>query len=70
MLAVGIAVLAVGVLYLIAVSLVTSALQSIYLAALYQYAAHDRVPEGFDREMFAGAFKGKPSERVSDDRIM
>jgi hypothetical protein len=70
MFAVGLVVIGVAVLYLIGVSLVTSALQSIYLAAMYQYAAHDRVPQGFDREMLAGAIKAKPSGRVSDDRIM
>jgi len=57
--AVGITVVILAVLYFIGLSLVSSTLHSIYLAALYQYAAHDRVPEGFDRESFAGAFTPK-----------
>jgi hypothetical protein len=37
----------------------TSALSGIYLSALYQYAAHERVPEGFSQETLGDAFYGK-----------
>src|SRR5262245_30938436 len=37
----------------------TSALSGIYLSALYQYAAHARVPEGFSQETLGSAFYGK-----------
>ena len=33
-----------------------AALHTIFLAALYQYAAEGRVPEGFDRSVMASAF--------------
>jgi hypothetical protein len=35
---------------------ISSALHTILLAALYQYAHDDRVPRGFDREVMVGAF--------------
>jgi hypothetical protein len=53
---VGIAVLVVaGILFLLHMA-ISSALSTIFLAALYQYAADDRVPEGFDRRAIEGAF--------------
>jgi hypothetical protein len=71
----GITLIAAAVLYFIVLSLVGSALNSIFLAALYQYAAHDQVPAGFDRTAFEGAFRGDkvqriPAERVPDERIL
>ncbi|HVL14106.1 MAG TPA: DUF6159 family protein [Gemmata sp.] len=39
---------------------VSSALNTILLAALYQYAADERVADGFERQQFAGAFESKP----------
>ncbi len=50
---------ALGVLYLLAASVACAALDTIFLAALYQYAAFERVPEGFDRGSMEGAFKRK-----------
>jgi hypothetical protein len=41
---------------------VSSALSTILLAALYQYAADERVADGFDREQFTGAFESKPQQ--------
>ncbi len=35
---------------------ISAALQTILLAALYQYAADNRVPEGFERQAMEGAF--------------
>ncbi len=52
----GIALLVVaGIMFLIHMA-VSSALHTIFLAALYQYAAEDRVPEGFDRAVMESAF--------------
>jgi hypothetical protein len=52
----GIALLAAaGVAFLLHMA-ISSALQTILLAALYQYAHDDRIPEGFDREVLVGAF--------------
>ena len=56
MVPVGIALMVVaGILFLMHMA-VSSALHTIFLAALYQYAADDRVPEGFDRRVMEGAF--------------
>jgi hypothetical protein len=53
---VGIALLVVaGILFLLHMA-ISSALGTIFLAALYQYAADDRIPEGFDRRAIEGAF--------------
>ncbi|MBN9122830.1 MAG: hypothetical protein J0I06_27445 [Planctomycetes bacterium] len=53
---VGVALMVVaGILFLLHTA-VSSALHTIFLAALYQYAADDRVPEGFDRRAIEGAF--------------
>ncbi|MDB5312607.1 MAG: hypothetical protein JWO38_6809 [Gemmataceae bacterium] len=53
---VGIALLIVGGVLTLLYMAVSSALHTILLAALYQYAADNRVPEGFDRQVFAGTF--------------
>lgn len=56
MMPVGIAMMVVaGILFLLHMA-VSSALHTIFLAALYQYAADDRIPEGFDRRAIEGAF--------------
>lgn len=49
------ACIGVAVLYLIALALVQSALQSIFQAALYLYARDGQVPEGFRSEALSGA---------------
>lgn len=52
----GVALLVVaGIAFLMHMA-VGAALHTIFLAALYQYAAEDRVPEGFDRNVMASAF--------------
>ena len=52
----GVALLVVaGIAFLMHMA-VGAALHTIFLAALYQYAAQDRVPEGFDRNVMASAF--------------
>ncbi len=58
---IGIAVLVVAVIALLLHSAISSALNTILLAALYQYAADERVPDEFDRSTFEGAFQPKPA---------
>jgi hypothetical protein len=57
--ALGIAVVVVGVLWLLLASAVGAALDTIFLSALYQYAAYDKVPAGFDRRTIEEAFTPK-----------
>jgi hypothetical protein len=49
----------VGVLSLLAISLVSSAVSAIVLAALYLYGATNRVPSAFDASLLTGAFTHK-----------
>lgn len=55
----GIALLIAGGCWLLFVALVSSALDSILLGALYLYAAEDQVPEGFDKNVLRNAFAGR-----------
>ena len=57
--AIGITLLVAGGIALLLHSAVSSALHTILLAALYQYASEDRVPTGFERRTFEGAFMRK-----------
>ncbi len=57
--AIGGVLIGLGVLILITVALISSALNSIILAALYIYAAEDKIPEGFDSNLVRGAFANK-----------
>jgi hypothetical protein len=52
----GIALVVAGGIALLIQMAVSAALHTIFLAALYQYASDNRVPEGFDRDVMAGAF--------------
>jgi hypothetical protein len=52
----GIISIVCGVLAVILVSLISSALSSICLGALYLYASDGEVPQQFDRQELAGAF--------------
>jgi hypothetical protein len=56
MVPVGVAFLIVAAIAFLIHMAISSALHTIMLAALYQYAADGRVPEGFDRTVFEGAF--------------
>jgi len=56
---IGMAVLAAGVVYLLFFFAAAAALDTIFLSALYQYAAFDQVPGGFSREDIQGAFSEK-----------
>ena len=55
----GAAVGLLGVLFMALVSAAGSALHGIYLGALYQYAAFDKVPKGFKRSTMEAAFTRK-----------
>ncbi len=59
MVAVGVAMLIAGGILMLIYLAVSAALHTILLAALYQYAADGQVPEGFERDTFAGAFTPK-----------
>ncbi len=56
MVALGVVAIVLGVIGLILMSLVSSALESITLAALYLYAAEDEVPAGIDGRLMRSAF--------------
>ena len=57
--AIGVAVLAItGILFLIFLA-VSSAMSTIFLTAIYQYAQFQRVPDGFNQQAMAGAFGHK-----------
>ena len=55
-----VAILAV---YLVALALVQSTLQTIYQVAIYLYAANGEAPAGFDNQLVAEAFKDKQARR-------
>ncbi len=54
--AMGITLIALGVIYLLIVALVSSALNSIILAGLYLFASEGEVPQLFDDGLVRGAF--------------
>lgn len=56
MVPVGIALMIVAAVLFLLHMAISSALSTIFLAALYQYAADERIPEGFDRRAIEGAF--------------
>jgi hypothetical protein len=60
MMAAGVSLLIVGVVAALLHAAISSALNTILLAALYQYAADDRVPDEFERSQFTAAFESKP----------
>ena len=51
--------IALGALWILFVSLISSALSSILLAALYIYAAEGKMPSHYDSDMIQGAFANK-----------
>jgi hypothetical protein len=57
--ALGIALIALGVIYVLAWSAAASALNGIFLSALYQYAEVREVPDGFDGEVLKRVFGHK-----------
>jgi hypothetical protein len=58
-LALGLILLVLGIICLLAASAVGSALQGIYVSALYQYANQGEAPPGFDQSTMAHAFTAK-----------
>lgn len=59
--AVLITVAAILIVWLVALALVQSTLQTIYQAAIYCYAANGEAPAGFDNQLVAEAFREKKS---------
>ena len=57
--ALGVAVLVLAALYFILWSAAGSALNGIFLGALYQYAAFGEVPHGFDQDTLEHVFQRK-----------
>lgn len=55
----GITVLVLGVLYLLLAAAVSAALDTIFLGAVYQFAAFQQVPTGFDANTIEHAFEAK-----------
>ncbi len=55
----GIFLIALGIIYIIIISLVSSALQSIFQAIMYKYARDRQAPRGFNPYMLKGAFSYK-----------
>lgn len=56
-------VLAILGIYLVALALVQSTLQTIYQVAIYLYAANGEAPPGFGKQLVAGAFREKQARR-------
>jgi hypothetical protein len=58
-LALGLALIALAVVYFLAVAAISAALQGIFISALYQYASNGQVPSGYDAEVMRSAFGRK-----------
>jgi hypothetical protein len=54
----GLTLVVIGVIYMVALSLVQSALQSVFQASVYAYAREGKTPREFDRNLLAGSFGG------------
>lgn len=54
---IGITVLVIGALYMLLAFAISAALDTIFLTALYQYAAFKQVPQGFEPSSIEGAFR-------------
>jgi hypothetical protein len=59
--ALGFTFLALGVVYTIIFAIFSSALSTVFVTALYQYAAYDRVPLGYEEDVVRHAFVSKPA---------
>jgi hypothetical protein len=59
LIALGIALVVLTALYLIVFAVVNSALNTIFLGAMYQYAAFEKIPVGFDEATIRSAFTAK-----------
>lgn len=57
---VGVVLLVAGVIAALLHAAVSSAMNTILVAALYQYASDKGTPAGFEERQFAGAFESKP----------
>jgi hypothetical protein len=61
--ALGGTIVALGVIYLMVVSIILSTLKQIYIAGLYLYAAEGQLPGGFSQEIIESAFRKKKNKR-------
>jgi hypothetical protein len=61
LLALGIALIALAVIYFLAVAAISVALQGIFISALYQYATNGQIPSGYDAHVMRSAFGHKKS---------
>lgn len=57
--AIGIGIVLLAVIYYLLLGAVSTALHNIYVGALYQYATHGSVPQGFDEYSMRSAFSTK-----------
>jgi hypothetical protein len=57
--ALGIAVAVLGVVWMLGAAAAGAALDAIFLSALYQYAAFDKIPQGFNEHEMRHAFEPK-----------
>ena len=58
-LALAAAVAGLGILYLLLVSVILSAVRQVFIAAAYLYAAEGAVPSAYSEETLGGAFRSK-----------
>ena len=54
--ALGVALIVIGVIFLLVVSLVSSAVSAISQAAVYLYGANGETPDGFEADSLGAAF--------------
>jgi hypothetical protein len=59
--ALGFTFLALAVVYIIIYAIFTSALSTVFVSALYQYAAFDKVPQGYEEDVMKNAFTSRPA---------
>lgn len=57
--ALGIVLVALGIIYLVAISIILSTLKQIYIAGLYLFAAEGVMPRGFSEDLVQEAFRKK-----------
>jgi hypothetical protein len=60
----GVGLIVLAIVYLLACGAISSAMNTIFLAALYQYASYKTVPLGFDRHIIEGAFQPRNARRM------
>jgi len=64
MIALGVVVIVMAVLYFLVLAVVGSAINTIYQTALYLYSRNGTVPEGFSAESLQGAFASRKPSKI------